>query len=518
LPFQQWTVSSDLLLANATSTDSLLSSSSSLTLDPTVAAIAIKATAKLFCTILVGCWAARAGILNAATVQGLSRLTFCIFQPALVFCSVSQTLANNQNDNTNSSSSTSSTAPGDSTTTTLAALAVGTMPVMALLQIAAGLAVGRLLTAAMRINNPRDEADVCMACTFGNSAPLPLVFCDSLFFHPQIKSDVTACISLYLLVWSPVFWSLGPLLLQTNIVPSSSSNNNINNSTPVTTTYMADTGGDLDGSKNKELVQLSQQQQQSSQSSQHPQTCTSWQQIISPPVIGSLLGVLVGYTPLLQDLLLGESGVAAPLFGAAQTFASAYLPATILVLAGSMVATDNATNSSSKNSNSSSSSSSTAHAASSTIDDRPSELFDDAGKPKPSVAPALVHYRHGQQQRQPLLRPVLCVALARFVISPVVTGLLVHFLSTHTTLFGNHHGQDGTVVVTRTSAILCFVVLMQGCMPPAQNSVIMLQLSNDRHRAARMTKLLTILYCLAVVPVTIHLSHYLNLTGITQFE
>jgi hypothetical protein len=58
---------------------------------------------------------------------------------------------------------------------------------------------------------------------------------------------------------------------------------------------------------------------------------------------------------------------------------------------------------------------------------------------------------------------------------------------------------------------------MQGCMPPAQNSVVMLQMENQTGRATRMTTLLTILYCLAIVPVTFHMSRTLAATGVTAF-
>jgi predicted permease len=63
-----------------------------------------------------------------------------------------------------------------------------------------------------------------------------------------------------------------------------------------------------------------------------------------------------------------------------------------------------------------------------------------------------------------------------------------------------------------------FLILMLGCMPPAQNSVVMLQMENQKVRATRMATLLTILYCMAFVPVTFHISRSLAATGVTKFD
>ena len=71
---------------------------------------------------------------------------------------------------------------------------------------------------------------------------------------------------------------------------------------------------------------------------------------------------------------------------------------------------------------------------------------------------------------------------------------------------------------TRARAVVSFAILAEGCMPPAQNSVIMLQLEGLKERASSMAKLLTILYAMAVVPVTILLSVCLAKSGILAFQ
>jgi predicted permease len=61
-----------------------------------------------------------------------------------------------------------------------------------------------------------DTKDVWMCTTFANSAPLPLVFADSLFANNWLmKADVIACISFYILLWSPISWKVGPRMLET---------------------------------------------------------------------------------------------------------------------------------------------------------------------------------------------------------------------------------------------------------------------------------------------------------------
>jgi predicted permease len=421
------------------------------TLDSTVASISLRATAQLFVAVSLGVLVARnGGILNGETVKGLSKLTYCMFQPALIFCSVSKTLQ-----------SESAGAQG------LSSLAIIVLPIVALLQIACGYATGRLLTRIFRMPSQADTRDVWMCTTFANSAPLPLVFADSLFADSlSMQADITACISFYLLVWSPVFWTVGPLILQS--APERRELEDVE----------LDELEGSEGSKNyKETANVSNSVPEGRQ---HCTTEQIVRKILAPPVIGSIMGVVVGTSPMLQALFLQSDGLGAPMYGAAKTFASAYLPATILILAGSMGAAGNSNDD---------------------RNERPAELFGDAGKRKPMSPDGT--------SRRLSWRAVFCIAVARFVINPILTGVILNVLSTRTNLLG--------LPDSRTSAVLSFVILMQGCMPPAQNSVVMLQLENQKARATRMTTLLTVLYCMACVPVTFHISRSLAATGVTTF-
>ena len=51
---------------------------------------------------------------------------------------------------------------------------------------------------------------------------------------------------------------------------------------------------------------------------------------------GSLLGLVVGLTPPLTKLFMTKNGLLSPLFEAMRTLGTAYVPAVVLVLAGSL--------------------------------------------------------------------------------------------------------------------------------------------------------------------------------------
>jgi predicted permease len=95
---------------------------------------------------------------------------------------------------------------------------------------------------------------------------------------------------------------------------------------------------------------------------------------------------------------------------------------------------------------------------------------------------------------------------SRFLLAPLLSLVMVSTLSSFNLLGSG-----------RSRAILTFVLLMEGCMPPAQNSVIMLQLEGLTERAGRMAKMLALLYSVAVVPVTILMSGCLGLSEILNF-
>jgi predicted permease len=188
--------------------------------------------------------------------------------------------------------------------------------------------------------------------------------------------------------------------------------------------------------------------------------------LLSPPVVGSIMGIVIGSNSFLRSIFLTPGAPLAPVFGAFRTFGVAYLPAAVLVLAGSLVRKDSGAMASNSTSSVSRSSS--------------------------AVHP----------------KTILSLVLSRFVLSPLLALTTVRLL-----LGANLLPVDNA----RTLSVVTFTLLMEGCMPPAQNSVVMLQLADEKARAAKMAKLLTVIYALSSIPVTLLLSGSLGMSGILNY-
>lgn len=383
-------------------------------LNPAVLTASLSATSKLLSSIGIGALTTPAGpkqfgnILDGAAVTSLSRLTYWLFQPCFLLCGVASTLAK----------AASSTGAGIPTSSLLL------LPLAATLQISLGAIAAKCITTkkfgirpmflGIDTDDDASAADIRMCTTFANSGPLPLILADALF-GGALLSDVAACVSFYLLCWSPLFWSLGPSIL-----------------------------GLTDGSEKKGIVD-------------------KVLGLLSPPVMGSILGIIVGSSSIMRNLFITAGAPLAPVFGALRTFGVAYLPSAILVLAGSLVKKKEA-----------------------------SSVESEADKKASSVHP----------------KTIISLLFSRFLLSPVLALSTVRLLQVANLM---------PVDNARTLAIVTFTLLMEGCMPPAQNSVIMLQLKGEKGRAAKMAKLLTVLYTLSAIPVTLLLSGCLGISGILNF-
>lgn len=388
-------------------------------LNPAVLTASFSATAKLLSSIGLGALTSPAGpkqfgrILDGNAVTALSKLTYWLFQPCFLLCGVASTLAK----------ATSGSGAGLPTSSLLL------LPIAALLQISLGALAAKVVTTKKLGIRPRflgvdtdddaGAADIKMCTTFANSGPLPLILSDALFKGPLL-SDVQACISFYLLVWSPLFWSLGDIILG-----------------------VKKTDTTVNGEKVSIINKIGRQVKS----------------FLSPPVCGSLLGIMIGSNGFLRALFVNPSAPLAPLFAACRTFGTAYLPAAVLVLAGSLVKKQESNVESDKSS---------------------------------SIHP----------------KTIISLLASRFVLSPVLAIATVRLLGLLGLMPMNN---------ARTLAVVTFTLLMEGCMPPAQNSVIMLQLAQEKGRAAKMAKLLTVIYALSAVPVTLLLSGCLAISGILNF-
>ncbi|CAM9668370.1 unnamed protein product [Phaeothamnion confervicola] len=400
-----------------------------LSVQPSVMLAAGKAVFKLVSSCAIGYNFSKRGVLDQAALTSLSRLIFYIFQPCLLFVNVASALA----------------MPGQKYSTLFV------LPVVACLQIIAGSLVAIGLAKALGIEGKSSEGrELRMCSSFANSGPLPLLFADSLFgshADPTLLPTAVAYISFYLLGWSPMFWTAGYGMLA---------------GTPPPLPALA--SGDPWAETGLRQLTLAQT---AVVAAQKLRASPTFKRIISPPVLGCIAGAAVGMCPPVYALLIGPRAIFSPVFESLKALGAAYLPAAILVLAGSLA--------------------------------RPGSKVA-AGPPGSvggggSVLPKVENSNPFAQLA--FLKRVGAIMVSRFVFMPLVVAAIL--------LTGS---RVGAVPYDR---MLWFVLLMEGCMPSAQNSVVILQMEKKPDLASSMARTLTVVYLLSAVPIAMLLS------GILQF-
>lgn len=174
--------------------------------------------------------------------------------------------------------------------------------------------------------------------------------------------------------------------------------------------------------------------------------------ILSPPIVGSLGGLCVGVSPLAK-LFLGPRAPLGILTNAVQTIGSAYTSMGLLVLAGSLALPL----------------------------PTPSPLEEVSGAESKSIHPYL---------------QIASVCLVRFCLCPALClSIILRAMST------------GWVKLDR---LMVFVLFLQSCMPSAQNSVLMVQLSGRQADATRLARMLLYIYSLSCIPISILLTLFLQ--------
>ncbi|CEL93843.1 unnamed protein product [Vitrella brassicaformis CCMP3155] len=93
------------------------------------------------------------------------------------------------------------------------------------------------------------------------------------------------------------------------------------------------------------------------------------------------------------------------------------------------------------------------------------------------------------------------VALARFGVMPAITFAVVR-LAQRTSLI-------------QADPVLMFLLLLEGCMPPAQNTVVILQKQGQREEAESMAQTLAAIYALSLVPLPFLISCILDTAGVS---
>lgn len=221
--------------------------------EPAVLSSSLQAVTELLTCCGLGVLATRVGLLDAATTRSLAKCVFNIFLPAMLFTSVSRTVA--------SGASLSSLLP---------------MPLAALLQIGLGLILVTVLLGGPKEVKTAAGRDVAALSSFGNSGVLPLVFANCLFrAQPVLLARANSLVAMFLLGWSPLFWTLGYGLL----------------------------AGKRDGSSGDGPSSADED--------------SYWtglrKRVLTPPIVGCLSGILVGALPPLRTLLVPPAGGGAAL-------------------------------------------------------------------------------------------------------------------------------------------------------------------------------------------------------------
>lgn len=250
-------------------------------LQPAVLVSSLKAVTELLTCCGLGVLATRVGLLDAATTRSLAKCVFNVFLPSMLFTSVSRTIA--------SGASMSSLLP---------------IPLCACLQVVIGLGlVTILLGGPKKVATPAGR-DVAALSSFGNSGVLPLVFANCLFrAQPELLARANSLVAMFLLGWSPLFWTLGFSLL----------------------------AGTRDGDD-----------EEGPEHGSSGYWSTLRKRVLTPPIVGCLAGIAVGGLPPLRALLIpppnGMGLLPIPLHTCLESFGKAYSPAALLVLSSSLAA------------------------------------------------------------------------------------------------------------------------------------------------------------------------------------
>ena len=182
--------------------------------------------------------------------------------------------------------------------------------------------------------------------------------------------------------------------------------------------------------------------------------------------MASLLGIVVGNIPVLSNALIPVNGIFHPVFEAMRTLSNGYLPSVLLVLAGSLINTD-------------------------------------VSIPKNSdeVSPV----ETSSKDKSKFLTQVAIAYLCRFLIMPVIGFSLLEFFKVFF---------PGFYLYLKSNPLLLFILLLETCMPSAQNTVTIMQLSGDKLGSRNIAALLLILYTLGTPAITFWLAKILQFTKV----
>ena len=451
-------------------------------LDRTVLQSSMQAVTELLTCCGIGVAATRCGLLTAATTRALATCVFNIFLPAMLFTSVSQTLA--------SGASFASLLP---------------LPLCAVLQVGLALGMVTLLLGGRKAAATPAGRDVSALAAFGNSGVLPLVFADCLFRGaPALHARANSLVALFLLGWSPLFWTVGLSILTGHTKEEEAPTEEAKAASAAVAATAAPSG--------------------------------YWQRlgqkVITPPIVGCICGLIVGATPILRTLLVPPPGGTALLplplhrclsnFGKACKFHRLLASATRFVhpvygpspqqgrglpRAATAMQLDaqpegcaylslTATPPSTLMWPMFACPSSDSPAALLVL---ASSLAQPAGPAVDQNTAAVTAFNQASTTQGPV-REVATVLLVRFLLLPLAFAGL---------LSGAHRFH-----LLQPDPLRDFILIMQSAMPSAQNTVLALQVAGEPSRAARMARRLLVIYLAAAAPIALILTNALQRTAV----
>ncbi|KAK4535955.1 hypothetical protein CDCA_CDCA06G1980 [Cyanidium caldarium] len=442
-----------------------------------VVSASVQAVLQLLIFLGLGGWLNRISILDIPTIQSLSRAVFYIFLPALSFVSVAQELSRRS------------------------LLDVLSLPLMAAAQIGVGLALGAAFGPFFRVP-PERRGLLRTACGFGNSATLPTLFLTAVFAdRPGHLSQSLGYMALFCLSWSPLFWTY----LMDNVGHAAPSSKR--QAAPATSTNdAAMPSWTALWAERRPLAEtvvlagiyLAHRAQAAA--------IVVAEALTTPPAMASLVGVAIGSVRPLARLLFSESFLLSrSAVAVLRTLAGANVACAMLVLTASLAIRPRGRpkgSSSSRYAKRSMAGEGTLLTA--TAANSPTTMTTTA------AAANVPRTAHGLAFRLRALwdaldgRLLMPIMLTRFLLLPLVSLLVLLPLAE----------ASGLMPALATDKLLRFVILLEGCMPPAQNIVVGLQLRGDADLAAKTGRLLLAIYLLGLVPVTLLLTVFLSLLGL----
>mmetsp|Transcript_40673 Transcript_40673/g.85448 ORF Transcript_40673/g.85448 Transcript_40673/m.85448 type:complete len:411 (+) Transcript_40673:206-1438(+) len=382
---------------------------------PAAMGAASKAMAELGMAGLIGAYCVQNDLVNAESIRALSKTSFSILLPCFLGTGIINTIVSQQRQQGGGG--------GIFTTDMLSPPLLAILHAFLLFQCSY-----HILLPLLGIDKDTTRGrSTAISCSFGNSGVIPLIFSEALFRNrPNILAQCYSGVSLYLVGWSPFFWSFGRSMLIGN-------------------------ENSFDSSKDDEAL-----------SSPLSKVISQTKQLASPPVKGVLTGMALASIPAVGKLLVDGDSPLSIVFNSFQNLGRAANPLGLLVLTSSL-AMGFSTARSSKNSGG------VAAAA--------------ACSPDKSATT--------QKNVSPLQR-WSCVSLARFIISPPLMLGLLHLFQ-----------RIGFIASSDQNPVIWFILLLESCMPPAQNSVLMLQVAEKSEEASRMAQFLFGMYATSMLPVII---------------